>query len=145
MFDDIGQKIKDVAKIGCFIGMGLMVIYGVVFMFTTSFFGGLLIAVLGALAVYASSFTMYGFGELVESAMVLRDAQLKKQQQEQEHEQASTPRRSRMAGNRESSGYSLMQMATQRETQSSKGWRCQKCGKSNTSTALFCTDCGADR
>jgi len=142
MFDDIGQKIKTIAKIGCFAGMVIMAIYGLVFMFTVSFFGGLLIAVLGAAIVYASSFTLYGFGELVESAMVLRDAQLKKQV---EQTQASTSRRSRQSRNQESSGYSLMQMATQRETQSSSGWRCQKCGKSNTSTALFCTDCGADR
>ena len=44
----------------------------------------------------------------------------------------------------QSSGYSLSQLAAQREAKTT-GWRCKKCGKMNTTTALYCVDCGGER
>lgn len=143
MFDNVGGKIKELTRWICLISMAAFVITGLVIMISDSFFGGLLTAVVGAAGAWAGSFVLYGFGELVESAMVLRDAELKRQ-----HEQEQKPeggRRSRTRTQSEqSSGYSLSQLAAQREAKTT-GWRCKKCGKMNTTTALYCVDCGGDR
>lgn len=141
MFDNVGGKIKDLTRWICLISMAAFVITGVVIMFSESFFGGLLTAVVGAASAWAGSFVLYGFGELVESAMVLRDAELKRQREQEQKPEGG--RRSRTQSE-QSSGYSLSQLAAQREGKTA-GWRCKKCGKMNTTTALYCIDCGGDR
>ena len=95
MFDNIGKKIKGLAKTICIIQMILFVIIGVVLMSSgvsdsdDEYYGyyghpgygyaeeqstsseggeiaGLLVIIIGPLAAWASSFILYGFGELVD-------------------------------------------------------------------------------
>ena len=79
MFDDIGDKIKTLAKVFCWIGIGASVIGGFVVMCTENpaeydtylIFPGLLIMVFGSLASWLSSLTLYGFGQLIENSDIL--------------------------------------------------------------------------
>ena len=64
MFDNIGEKIKTLAKVLCWVGIGLSVIIGInVLDYSAS--KGLLIIVIGSLISWVSSFFSYGFGELI--------------------------------------------------------------------------------
>ena len=71
MFDRIGGKIKALASVVCWIGIIIYAIVGLVLMFTTSFFSGLLTIVLGGLVAWIGSFLLYGFGQLIENTDIL--------------------------------------------------------------------------
>ena len=65
MFDNIGGKIKTLATVVCWIGIVVSVIYGLVLL-DYSAAAGILTMVLGSLLSWISSFTLYGFGQLIE-------------------------------------------------------------------------------
>lgn len=76
MFNNIGSKIKGLAKVITWIGIIASVIAGIGQMVMASnIYGGgglalsgILTIVLGSLAAWVSSFLVYGFGELVENS-----------------------------------------------------------------------------
>ncbi len=78
MFDNIGSKLKKLAKAMCLIGIALSVIVGIMTMIGGSsyrysgtsgaaFVAGLLTIVLGSLGSWVGSFFTYGFGQLIEN------------------------------------------------------------------------------
>ncbi len=67
MFDNISGKLKTLARIITAIGVVISVVNGFVIMNDTAF-GGLLVMAIGALLSWASSFVIYGLGELIEQA-----------------------------------------------------------------------------
>lgn len=136
MFDNIGSKMKMLAQVCCWVIIAACAITGLVVMFSESFFVGLLIIVLGALAGWTGSFMMYGFGDLVESAAVLRDAELNRQHQN------SPSKPSAVIPSRPQSGFSLSSVAA--GLSAGAGWVC-KCGKRNSNSAPICSDCGVSR
>ena len=73
MFDNIGGKIKGLAVITTIIGMVCSIIYGFVLMCTSSELAlvGLLVAGLGCLFSWISSFSMYALGELVSNSEIM--------------------------------------------------------------------------
>ncbi len=87
MWNNIGHKIKTLAKVICWIGIVLSVLSGIVLIAggsTVRSYGytyntgntvlaGILVIVLGVLGSWLGSLTMYGFGELVERAMNIDD------------------------------------------------------------------------
>jgi hypothetical protein len=82
MFDNIGSKIKGLAKVITWLGIILSVIAGIVQISGgSSYYGnsnpfvisGILTIVLGSLAAWISSFLLYGFGELVENSSRIAD------------------------------------------------------------------------
>lgn len=81
MFDNISEKIKDVAKIVCFIGIAISIISAWIYMMATEFwdFGfihlliSVLIAGVGSGAFYVVSIMIYGFGELLENVNKIAD------------------------------------------------------------------------
>ena len=84
MFDNIGSKIKGLAKVITWLGIILSVIAGIVQISGGSsysryggsnplFLTGILTIVLGSLAAWISSFLLYGFGELVENSSRIAD------------------------------------------------------------------------
>ncbi|MBR4425575.1 MAG: hypothetical protein IKS66_06490 [Oscillospiraceae bacterium] len=82
MFDNIGGKIKALAKIICYIGIGIAVITGIVLMATLgdvldsgflAFLVGLVAIALGILAAWVGSFVLYGYGELIDSNMKIAE------------------------------------------------------------------------
>lgn len=86
MYDNIGGKIKTVAKVVGFAGIGISILTGLLFLLVAfseekfSFFGiGILVAFLGSLISWVSTIALYGFGQLVENTDVLvQDSQINK-------------------------------------------------------------------
>ena len=88
MFNNIGGKIKALAKVLCWIGIGISVIMAIAVWANGSgsvsynsygsnvavggFFGGLLILVFGCLFSWIGSFFAYGFGQLIEDTEEIR-------------------------------------------------------------------------
>jgi hypothetical protein len=68
LYNNIGAKIMGLAKVICWIGIGLSVIGGIITM-TGGGWGvllGLLSIAIGSLVAWISSLAVYGFGELIE-------------------------------------------------------------------------------
>ncbi len=66
MFDDIGGKIKMVAKIACWIGIILSVCYGIYDFVHEMPVDGIIWIVVGPLSSWIGTFVLYGFGELID-------------------------------------------------------------------------------
>jgi hypothetical protein len=74
MFDNIGGKIKGLAKLVCWLGIIGSGICGIVFEGATrSNGGGLVIAIVGAVISWIGSFFIYGFGQLVENSDIIAE------------------------------------------------------------------------
>ena len=73
MFNNIGGKIKALAKVICWIGIIASVIGGIVLMIHDEdmILYGILTAVGGALFSWIGSFFTYGFGELIDNTSKL--------------------------------------------------------------------------
>lgn len=65
MFNNIGDKIKTLAQVVCWIGVALSVLYGV-YIISEGSGVGLLVMIFGSLLSWVGSFFTYGFGELIE-------------------------------------------------------------------------------
>ena len=75
MFDNIGGKIKTLAKVVCWIGIIACIITGIVLMATNDdlVLAGILTAVVGSLLSWVGSFILYGFGQLVENSDIIAE------------------------------------------------------------------------
>lgn len=73
MFNNIGTKIKTVAKISCGIGIFISVIVGVILLLSVGFLEGLLTILVGCLLGWLSSICLYGFGELIDKVTEIAD------------------------------------------------------------------------
>ena len=73
MFNNIGGKIKTLARVICWIGIIASVVGGIGMMVMDEdmIIFGLLTIPVGALMSWIGSFMLYGFGELVENSAVL--------------------------------------------------------------------------
>lgn len=73
MFNNVGGKIKALAKITAWIGIVICVIYGFVMLVSVEDMAliGLLIMTAGSLASWISALVLYGFGELVENSSII--------------------------------------------------------------------------
>ena len=146
MFDNIGGKIKTLALVSTIIGMVAFGIYGLALLFSGAVLIGILVAGLGCLSAWIGSFLLYGFGELIEqqamnnaySAQIVRLLSRQANPPKQTTTNAS-------AGSNGKSGYSLSQMAEQRNVNTAKGsdfWLCKSCKTKNDAFALYCKNCG---
>ena len=68
MFDNIDSKLKTLATTLCVILIICSIIAGIAIMATVDFLIGLLIAAVGSLLSWASSFFIYAFGQLIENS-----------------------------------------------------------------------------
>lgn len=69
MFDNIGSKIKSLAKIVCWAGIIITVIAGIVLLASGGDVSspiGLVLVIAGPISSWIGSFFVYGFGELIE-------------------------------------------------------------------------------
>lgn len=89
MFDNIGNKIKDLAIFICWIGIGVSVVIGMILLVMGSsaadsrytedaapgfYIAGFAVAAVGSLLSWVGSFFMYGFGELIEDTQKIRES-----------------------------------------------------------------------
>lgn len=77
MFDNIGGKIKTLAKVICWIGIIVSIIAGIVAGVAMGSGSGVLVAILiiviGALCSWIGSFLLYGFGELIDNTKKIEE------------------------------------------------------------------------
>ena len=75
MFDNIGGKIKSLAKVVCWICIILFIIMGIIMCLAgpSYIIYGVLVAVLGSLASWIGSFVLYGFGELIDNSAKIEE------------------------------------------------------------------------
>lgn len=68
MYDDIGEKIKNLAKATFFVEAIASIITGILFIFSDAdwFFIGIITIIFGPLVAWVSSWLLYGFGELID-------------------------------------------------------------------------------
>ena len=68
MFDNIGNKLKNVAQVFAWLGIGASALIGIIVTIAYKTpLPGLLIIGLGCLGSWISSLVMYGFGQLIEN------------------------------------------------------------------------------
>ena len=137
MFDNIGEKIKALAKVSCWIGIIIFVILGFFIASIDEEFVilGIIIIVVGALICWISSFTLYGFGEIIEQLQFSnRNMNVLYQFLKQllpDNEKKTEKKKSYL---------SSPETPIKKNTDS--GWNCKKCGTNNDSNTQFCKDCG---
>lgn len=68
MYDEVGDKIKTLAKVIAWLGIIASVVVGIV---TISTGVGILVLILGPLFSWLSTLVLYGFGQLVENTDIL--------------------------------------------------------------------------
>lgn len=75
MFENVGKKLKTVAKVFCWIGIAifgfigiLVIIRGIFTLSAATFFIGVLYIILGFFISWIGSLSMYAFGQLVENS-----------------------------------------------------------------------------
>lgn len=138
MFNNIGGKIKTAAAVTCILGMIASVIWGII-LFSRSFLIGLLVMGLGGLFSWLGTFTLYGFGELIEETRRNREinqqllAALKPQEPPVQTESAKCAA---------SVGSYAIPGAKNATGSAADAWTCKHCGTRNPKTSLFCRDCG---
>ncbi len=73
MFNNVGAKIKAIAKVAAWIGIAVCLIYGFVMLVSMENMAliGLLIMTVGSLVSWISALVLYGFGELIENSNII--------------------------------------------------------------------------
>lgn len=117
MFDNIGSKIKTLAKVVCWIGIIASVIIGFILLVQDedTVLAGLLTMILGSLGSWIGSFMTYGFGQLIENSDIL------------------------VSQNKTIGHQSFHSNSTSNE-QPAHTWRCSGCG--NMISDTICPHCG---
>lgn len=67
MFDNIGEKIKTLATVSCWVGIAASFLGSIVLLIEGELLNALLTAVSGPLASWVGSFVLYGFGDLIDT------------------------------------------------------------------------------
>lgn len=128
MFDNIGSKIKTVAKVVCWIGIIASIISGIVLIAQDedTAFLGFMVMVLGSLSSWVGSFLTYGFGQLIENSDILV------KQGNKNHPNAPTYNQSTTNTN----------TTPTHQPPSKHQWRCDNCG--NMISDNICPICGKE-
>lgn len=155
MFDNIGRKIKTLAKVTCALGiaasiLGACVIWGQNSRYNSTIFIGILVLVLGSLGSWIGSFFTYGFGELIENSEILHADNLKIQSLLNSHQnfseqkkESSTPYNTIETKQAEQSTPVVPTDETY-EVESTMGMIvCPVCGKIQEDDKKTCWNCGA--
>ena len=112
MFNNIGNKIKTLAKVICWFGIVLSTLLGLYYsnvLATKNFLGGIILffvySIIGSLLSWIGSFILYGFGELIANTKSIL--------------------------NNQDDILNLLENISSKEqkiVKSNKKWHCQKCG-----------------
>lgn len=150
MFENIGDKIKTLAKICCLIGIIGSVITGIILISSINVLVGIAITIGGALLSWIGSFFVYGFGELIESNAEISTQNseiidlLKKQQDKPESKQNNTAQNASLSAPKTEKQTDFSN-AESVKTQSinSMQIKCPRCGTVQPSSFTECVRCNS--
>ena len=128
MFDDIGEKIKMVAKIACWIGIILSVCCGLYDFAHEMPIDGIIWIVVGPISSWIGTFVLYGFGELIDRVTSI---------EYKVNILGETPEQNEGALSK------LMRSNSVSQTEENNGWKCQ-CGRFNPMYVGTCS-CGKEK
>lgn len=143
MYENIGGKIKGLAKvIGCILA-GITILIGIISMFGSGDLGAAFMILLGTALIafleIISTWAFYGFGQLIESAQNIENM-MKSTAQSNTNSTATSASTSTSTYNPSarpaSSAYDVKLDNT--------SWKCPKCGKINKNYITTCT-CGESK
>lgn len=141
MFDNIGGKIKTLAKVVCWIGIIACIITGIVLMATDEdlILVGILTVVVGSLLSWVGSFALYGFGQLIENSdeIVFQNKNLLNTKADKQNRTSTASEREYFGGT------SNIKQTNASPDESQHKWRCASCGEMISS--IPCLYCGSDK
>ena len=147
MYDNIGSKIKSLATVICVVLIILSIISGIAIMIVSEgmVLVGILVAGLGSLFAWVSTFFIYGFGELIENTSILvRESKKISSNTKQEKASVESPLENKTPANTNSSyRASANNISTKTNTVSSTAKFCSECG-AKMDVKKFCTNCGKE-
>lgn len=130
MFDNIGGKIKGLAKVICWVGIICSVITGaIMFADEDAVLMGFLVIVLGSLSAWIGCFVLYGFGELIAISLHISDMLSR-----------ST---SVIKGVKDAE--KTITYGSEQAPISPSTWKCSYCGQENKNISAQCKGCGKYR
>lgn len=137
MYDDIGDRIKTLAKVIAWIGIIVSVVVGIVTI-TTGI--GIIVLILGPLLSWLSTLVLYGLGQLIENTDILVQQNITQQTNWQYYNDPSlNPQPNPQYYNEKN--YQPNNSYNERKADiSSSAKYCINCGK--TVTGNFCAYCG---
>lgn len=119
MFNNVGNKIKNLAKVLFWIGVAASVIGAALLMFAT--YGmitiGIAVLIVGPLFSWIGSWMLYGYGELIDTNVRLAKDVAK----------------------------ALAKTAKEEAPTAPATWFCPRCGRQLDGNSKFCLSCGAPR
>jgi len=134
MFDNVGGKLKTIAKVEMIIGIVASVILGFTFLTGGRVFGGLLIVIIGVFSSWFGSLVIYGIGQAVENSETILYSVRNQNNSEMNKSKMSTA----PVG---MNYHAIDEMAAQKEANGE--WRCE-CGRVNKKYVSTCV-CGKSR
>lgn len=163
MFNNIGNKIKTLAKVVCYLGIALSCIFGLVIFSEAlngksedvliGFLTSILVAGIGSLLSWTSSFTLYGFGELIHSNdnmaqniyLIAEKFIDQKDVKSKIVQDSSTWICPECAFNNSNNSKQCCNCGFENLPQSEQMWTCPYCFQLNDSGKSTCTNCGKFR
>lgn len=139
MYNNIGGKIKNLAELIAIFGIIGFVIAGLVVMANAGFLAGLLMAGLGALGSWIGSFTLYGFGELIENTKIIAENFRKPNPKAKKSNKTASTTKQPPKEEILEEDFETSEDDTPVDGENS--WLCKKCGTINPNTIWNCKCC----
>lgn len=144
MYNNIGGKIKTLAELIAIFGIIGFVITGLVVMANAGFLAGLLVGGLGALGSWIGSFTLYGFGELIENTKVIADNYRNAKPKAKKTKNNSSTTKQQESPKEDildNEGFETNDGEDEAPVDEENSWLCKKCGTINPNTIWNCKCC----
>ena len=129
MFDNIGGKIKTLAKVVCGIGMVVSIAYGLRTMDRSwsddRILSGVIVMAIGCLISWISVFILYGFGELIEKTSSIERIMRMSQPN------ANPYNNMQYYNQQNNSAQNAYQQSNTNRENTTQTWQCQRCGSHN--------------
>lgn len=123
MFSNIGEKIKGLAMVFCWLGIIACIIMGATMCADEDTIAiGITYMIGGSILSWIGSFVLYGFGELIANTMQIR-----------------------YLIDKNTSQLHASYTQTQNKTNMPSNWKCGNCGQENTNVSAQCKSCGQYR
>ncbi len=157
MFDDIGGKIKTLAKVTCGLGIAASIIGAIALWmqnsrYTPTILMGALVLGLGCLGSWVGSFITYGFGQLIENTddihednMKIHTDNLEIQRLLKIQNEGSVGSTARPVPVVHHTGTNASKSQVNESAPANEEWTCSNCGLTNSRYVYRCINCDAKR